>query len=236
MRTGPELVRATAPFAKEDPVKSWSLLLTSFLVYGMFVAAAIYAPHWSLKLVASVLAGLTIVRLFIFFHDYAHGAILQSRAGKTVMPLIGYWTLNAPSVWRQTHDYHHKNTAKIVGASIGSFPIVTIDMWKVMTPSQRRMYAMVRSPLNMMFGYFTVFILGMCGSAFLRAPKVHWHGLLSLVIHFGVQAIVFTQLGTSAWFFGFFLPQFIASGAGSYLFYAQHNFPGMQLRGRQDWE
>ncbi len=236
MRTGPELVRASSPFAREDRAKSWTLLAITYAVYASFVALAAAAPFWPLRLVGSVFAGLTIVRLFIFFHDYAHGAILQSRLGKIVMPFVGYWTLSAPSVWRQTHDYHHKHTAKIVGASIGSYPIVTVDMWRLMTPAQRRDYRMVRHPLNMVFGYFTVFILGMCGAAFLRDPKTHWHGLLSLVIHFGIMGLVGWQFGWDVALTAVFLPQFIASGAGSYLFYAQHNFPGMQLRGRQDWE
>ncbi|MFN7144312.1 MAG: fatty acid desaturase family protein [Myxococcota bacterium] len=236
MRTGPELVRATAPYAKEDRARSWSLLAVAWAVYVGFVALAVLAPYWPLRLVGSVFAGLTIVRLFIFFHDYAHGAILTSRMGKIVMPFIGYWTLSAPSVWRQTHDYHHKHTAKMVGASIGSFPIVTVDMWRIMTPKQKRDYRMVRHPLNMVFGYFTVFILGMCGSAFLRDPRQHWHGMLSLAIHFGGMALMGVLFGWDAAFFGVFLPQLITSAVGSYLFYAQHNFPGMQIRGRQDWE
>ncbi|MDO9280276.1 MAG: fatty acid desaturase [Pseudomonadota bacterium] len=236
MRMGPELVRASSPYAREERGRSWSLLAITLAVYGSFVAMAAAAPIWPLRLLGSVLAGLTIVRLFIFFHDYAHGAILQSRAGKAVMPLIGYWTLSAPSVWRQTHDYHHKNTAKIVGASIGSYPIVTVDMWRLMTPGQRRDYRLVRHPLNMMFGYVTVFILGMCGAAFLRAPRVHWHGLLSLVIHFGIMGLVGALYGADVAVFAVLIPQFLASGLGSYLFYAQHNFPSMQLRGRRDWE
>jgi len=236
MRSGPELVRASSTYARENAAQSWRLLATTSLVYAAFVAVAAAAPVWPLRLLGSVFAGLTIVRLFIFFHDYAHGAILQSRAGKLVMPFVGYWTLSAPSVWRQTHDYHHKNTAKIVGASIGSYPIVTVDMWRLMTPAQRRDYRMVRHPLNMMFGYVTVFILGMCGSAFLRDPRQHWHGMLSLVIHFGIMALVGWRFGWDVAAFAVLLPQFLASGVGSYLFYAQHNFPSMQLRGRRDWE
>lgn len=236
MRAGPELVRASSPFAKEDKLKSWGLLGSTYVVYGAFVALAAAAPWWPLRLVGSVLAALTLIRLFIFFHDYAHGALLQSPLGKLVMPFIGYWTLSAPSVWRQTHDYHHKHTAKMVGASIGSFPIVTVEMWKMMTPGQKRAYRLVRHPINMMFGYVTVFILGMCGSAFLRDPKQHWHGLLSLVIHFGVMGAVAWNFGVDVAFFAVLLPQFLTSGIGSYLFYAQHNFPGMQIRNRHDWE
>ena len=139
-------------------------------------------------------------------------------------------------MWRESHDYHHKHTAKMVGASIGSYPIVTVDMWKLMTPSQRRDYRLVRHPLNMVLGYFTVFILGMCGAAFLRAPRRHWHGLLSLVIHFGVMGLVGWKFGALTAILTVLLPEIVACGSGSYLFYAQHNFPGMQIRGRREWE
>ncbi len=236
MRTGPELVRATSPFAREDQARTWRLLATTLLAHAAALAVAGAAPWLPLRLVGAVFAGLIQVRLFIFFHDYAHGAIGQNRLGKTLMPFFGYWTLSAPSVWRETHDYHHKHTAKMVGASIGSYPIVTVDMWKLMTSSQRRDYRLVRHPLNMALGYFTVFILGMCGSAFLRAPRRHWHGLLSLVIHFGVMGLVGWKFGALTAILTVLLPEIVACGSGSYLFYAQHNFPGMQIRGRREWE
>jgi omega-6 fatty acid desaturase (delta-12 desaturase) len=237
MRTGPELVRATSPFAREDRARTWRLLAVTLAIYATAVATAAAAPWLPVRVLGSVVAGLVIVRMFIFYHDYLHGAILQqSRLGKLVMHAVGYWSLNGPSVWRQTHDYHHKHTAKMVGASIGSYPIVTVDLWRELTPKQRRDYRLVRHPLNMIFGYFTVFVLGMCVSAFARNPRQHYDGLVALGVHFGIMGLVAWAFGWEAAVLTVFLPQFIASGAGSYLFYAQHNFPGMQLRPRQDWE
>lgn len=237
MRTGPELVRAASPFAREDRARTWRLLVATLVVYAACFATAAFAPWLPLRIAAAVVAGLTIVRLFIFYHDYLHGAVLQqSVLGKAIMHFVGYWTLNGPSVWKQTHDYHHKHTAKIVGASIGSFPVVTLDMWRIMTPAQRRAYKLVRHPLNMAFGYFTVFVIGMCISPFRRDPKRHLDGPISLLVHFGGMALVGATLGWDAAVLAVFLPQFLTSGLGSYLFYAQHNFPGMQLKDRQEWE
>ena len=52
-----------------------------------------------------------------------------------------------------------------------------------------------------------------------------------------------TFAGLAGWAFGWqaavlgvLLPDFVATASGSYLFYAQHNFPGMQIRGRREWE
>ena len=62
-----------------------------------------------------------MIRLFIFYHDYLHGAILKgSKPGKWVMYLVGYWVLSGPSVWKQTHDYHHK-----LGVDAGGFIVAS---------------------------------------------------------------------------------------------------------------
>jgi omega-6 fatty acid desaturase (delta-12 desaturase) len=45
--------------------------------------------------------------------------------------------------------------------------------------------------------------------------------------------------GVFGWAVGFtavILPTALTHAAGAYLFYAQHNFPGMQIRGRHEWE
>jgi omega-6 fatty acid desaturase (delta-12 desaturase) len=79
MRSGPELVRASSPFAQEDRGLTWRLLGTSLVVWGAFLAAAALAPWWPVRLVASLLAGCTLVRLFIFYHDFRTGRSCRSR-------------------------------------------------------------------------------------------------------------------------------------------------------------
>ena len=230
-------MRASGFFAHEDRPRTWRLLAVAVATWVTLLSVVFASPWLPLRIAAAVLAGLVWVRLFIFYHDYLHGAILQKSAfGKAIMHFIGYWTLSGPSVWRQTHDYHHKHTAKMVGASIGSYPVVTVDMWREMTPAQRSDYRMVRHPLNMAMGYFTVFMLGMCVSPFRRNPRQHYDGVISLALHFGVFALVAWFAGVGTALLVVVLPTFVSSAADSYLFYAQHNFPGMQIRARQDWE
>lgn len=237
MRTGAELVRAAAPFAQEDRGRTWRLLIVAILAFSASQAAVVLAPYWPVKIAAAVLSGLILVRLFIFYHDYLHGAVLAgSRVGRVVMHAIGYWVLAGPSVWKQTHDYHHKHTAKMVGASIGSYPIVSVDMWQMMTEKQRRDYVLVRHPLTMFFGYFTVFVLGMCISPFRRNPSQHRDGLWALAFHLALLVAASLAFGPAVGVTLVFLPVFVATGLGSYLFYAQHNFPEVEIRDRAEWE
>ncbi len=235
-RIGAALVRATKPFSEEDVATTWRLFALTAVVHGLFLLAALVHPWWPVQVAAGVLTGLVTVRGFIFFHDWLHGAIWRdSRAGAWVMQVFGWYVLVPPPVWQQTHDYHHQNNAKMLGAAIGSYPTVSVKMWGGLTPSQRFWYRFARNPWTMVFGYFTVFIAGMCFGSFLREPKVHWQGPAAVLAHFACLALVGWALGPFAAFTGVFLPLFVACAAGSYLFYAQHNYPGVELRQRDTW-
>jgi omega-6 fatty acid desaturase (delta-12 desaturase) len=237
MRSGPELVRASNVYAREDRALTWRLLATTLLVWALVAATAAFAPWWPLRALAAVASGFVIVRVFIFYHDWLHGALLTgSPLGGLLMRLFGYYILAGASVWKETHDYHHKHTAKMVGASIGSYPVVTLAMWHLLTPRQRFAYRAARHPLTMLFGYFLVFQWGMCLSAFKRQPRQHLDGLVALLFHLGLAGLVAYALGVEAALFTVVVPVAIATALGSYLFYAQHNFPGMQIRGRREWE
>lgn len=235
-RIGAALVRATKPFSEEDPTRTWRLFLSTLLVYAIFVSIALLSPILWIRPLASVVTGLVIVRVFIFYHDYLHGALFrESRLGQLAMQLFGMFVLVPAPVWEQTHDYHHQNNAKMLGASIGSYPIVTVRMWHAMNKTQRRWYLFARNPLTILFGYFTVFIGGMCTASFLREPAKHWYGPAAVALHIALIGVVAYTLGWQAALFGVFLPQFIAGASGSYLFYAQHNFPAAELRSRESW-
>ena len=235
--TDRELAKTLRPFAQEDRARTWRLLL---ITLGLLLAAsgvAALAPWWPLQLAGAILAGLPMVRTFIFYHDAMHGAVFRgSLVGMALLKLFGLYIMNPPSVWKETHDYHHQNNAKMLGSSIGSYPVVTTRMWRRMDPSERRWYAFARHPLTILFGYFTIFVGGMCISAFVRQPRTHWQGLLALTLQFGSALLVGLGIGWSSALFAVILPTIIAAALGAYLFYAQHNFPTIELRGRATWD
>jgi len=231
------LVKATRPFAREDRSKSWRLLWVTLAVHGAATATALFAPWLAVRIVGCVLAGLVMVRMFIFYHDYQHGAVLRnSTLAKFVMTAVGLYTLNPPAVWKETHDYHHRNNAKLLGSAIGSYPTVTLRIWEKMSPGKRRLYAFTRHPLTMLSGYLTVFIGGMCIASFVRDPKTHWMGPLAIVIHVSLGAFIGATLGWDAALLGLVLPLAGGLPIGAYLFYVQHNYPDVHLKDRQHWD
>jgi acyl-lipid omega-6 desaturase (Delta-12 desaturase) len=96
-------------------------------------------------------------------------------------------------------------------------------------------YLAIRSPINMFFSYFTTFMFGMCISSFISSPRRHWDSLVVLILHFSIGALIFIKFGWLTCLLAFFLPFFLSQMLGAYLFYAQHNFPGVSFKKNADW-
>lgn len=237
MRTGRELILATKPFAKEDRNKSWMLLLSTLLFLIIALAATVVLPYLLLKIAFSILAGLLMVRMFIIYHDYQHHAILhRSVPADIIMSLYGLYVLVPPSIWKRSHDYHHNHNSKLFSASIGSYPIATKEKFLSMTKGERRMYLFIRHPFTIIMGYFTMFIYGMCISSFVSSPRKHYDSLIALVAHGFITYFAITMFGWQMWLLTIFIPIFIASAMGAYLFYAQHNFPATSFSDKGEWK
>lgn len=236
MRSGKQLMDATRPLTVDTRARSWFELVFALSVVGGLVAIGWSPAPWPVRLVAAVIAGLTTVRVFILYHDFMHLAILKkSKLAKAVFYTYGVLVMTPPVAWRESHNYHHANTAKIVGSHVGSYMMVTTAMWAKMGKRDRFMYAAIRHPLTILFGYFTIFMLGMCVSPFLRNPKKNWDSALSFVLNWTLSIAIFWRFGAATWAFGFFLPLAVSMATGAYLFYAQHNFPEIDVQPRHSW-
>jgi len=236
LRTGRELIEATRPFSVENRAQSWWHLLSTTALLAAGLLALLQPIFWPLRLVLAVATGLLVVREFILYHDHLHGALLRgSRAARLILYPFGIYSMAPPRVWRETHNYHHAHTAKLVGSNIGSYATMTTRQWEEATPAQRRHYRLVRHPLTVLCGYFTIFMMDMCLMSFLRAPRKRLDSLLALLVNWAASALIIVKFGVAAFFFAYFLPLAVACATGAYLFYAQHNFQGLHIQMRQDW-
>ncbi len=240
VRPEKELIDATRPFTAENKAKSWFAFLSTLALVAFAISLAAVTPTtalgWVLRVAASLIGGLLVVRTFILYHDYLHAALLRnSSIARAIFWVYGVIIMTPPKVWRETLNYHHANTAKIVGSHVGSYMMVTTAMWAKMKPNERFMYKVIRHPLTIALGYFTLFMFGMGVSPFLRAPKKHWACGASVLFNWMLTAVVIWQFGFATWVFAMFLPLAISMAAGGYLFYAQHNFPEIHVQPRESW-
>ena len=234
--TDAETLTAARAFAPEDRARSARhVAVTALMLVAAEGVLLSGLPVW-IRAGASVLAALTIVRAFVLFHDVMHGSILRrSRVGRAAFSAFGLLILTPPRVWRDTHNYHHAHTAKIVGSNVGSFVTVTTAMWSGMSMRQRLGYRAARHPLTIALGYFTVFAYGMCLSPLLRAPRKNWTAAVALAVQVALGVVVVTTLGWLSYVLAVLGPLALAMALGGYLFYAQHNFPEAHVQPRHEW-
>ncbi|MBU2709793.1 fatty acid desaturase family protein [Zooshikella harenae] len=236
IRVDKELLNATIPFAQESRRKSWRLVTTIFALLFMSLIAAGFSPWPWLQLVFSLLSSMFMVRAFITFHDYMHGAILRdSQVASWFFWLYGLLILVPTRSWRESHNYHHGHVGKLDVFGTGTFPIMTTKMWLSMSKWQRFYYRLQRHPLTILFGYLTIFAISICLLPFLKNPSKHLDSLLSIILHSTLIWSLWYFAGANIAFFVVLLPMSINCAFGSYLFFAQHSFKRMVIITPEAW-
>jgi acyl-lipid omega-6 desaturase (Delta-12 desaturase) len=236
MRTGKELILATRPFAVDTTAKSWWYILSTAFMLASAVAGTLWHFNLAIKMVFSLLAGLLLLRLFVIYHDQQHHAILpKSRLAEYFMRVFGVLSLSPSSIWRASHNYHHKHNSKLRSAHIGSFPVMTRAEYLRSSKRTRFDYLFMRHPLTILFGYVFVFLYGMCIYPFFDKPREHYDCLIAVIVHLTLAVLLTVFFGWPALFLTLIIPHFIGSAIGSYLFYAQHNFPTVSFYDRAGW-
>ncbi|MFO0942276.1 MAG: fatty acid desaturase [Pirellulales bacterium] len=231
-----QLLIDSKQFAVECRKTSWLHLTTSLMVLGLLVFFAASNQSMWIRVLCSGLSGLALVRMFILYHDYLHNSIFGgSIVAGSILKAYGNLMLCPPCVWKHSHDYHHHNNCKIFGANIGSFPVMTTACYQGASRLERFYYRVARSPFVLLFGYFTVFLFGMCIYPMIFGTKKNYGGLVSMAAHFGLIGVSVYFWGWTSTTLAFIAPTFIAMIIGSYLFYVQHNFPDGKIRTTEDW-
>jgi omega-6 fatty acid desaturase (delta-12 desaturase) len=159
----------------------------------------------------------------------------KSHAAEWFMQAFGIYALSASSIWRSSHNHHHNHNSKLKGSHIGSFPIMTKSQFLASSAGKRFGYLFVRHPLTILFGYIFMFIYGMCVNPFLNNTTRHFDCMVALILHIIIASAYLYYFGWIGLVLGQTLPHFLAYAIGTYLFYAQHNFPGVLFNEKSGW-
>jgi acyl-lipid omega-6 desaturase (Delta-12 desaturase) len=94
MLSGKELILATKPFAKEDRRKSWWYTLSTLGLCILTLTGTVLLPWLGARIACSIIAGLSLVRMFVIYHDHQHHTILHKSAmGDAIMTVFGIYTI-----------------------------------------------------------------------------------------------------------------------------------------------
>ncbi|MDZ7778440.1 MAG: fatty acid desaturase [Gemmatimonadota bacterium] len=200
---------------------------------------ALSVGYWLTLLLALPAAGF-LMRLFMIQHDCGHGSFFRSRRARDwVGRVIGTVMLTPYDYWKRTHAYHHAHSGDLDFRGFGDVDTYTVAEYLSWTPGQRLRYRLYRHPLVLfVVGPVWQFLVKHRYPADIpRTWKAAWRSVwwtnAALV---GVAALVWATIGFER-FLLVHAPVFlIATGAGIWLFYVQHQFEHTYWDRHESWD
>jgi omega-6 fatty acid desaturase (delta-12 desaturase) len=190
-----------------------------------------------LTLPVAILAGGFLVRIFIIFHDCTHNSFFRSRRANEIWGfLTGVLCFTPFHHWKWEHTVHHAHSGDLDGRGLGDIWTLTVDEYLAASKFTRLRYRLNRNPI-VLFLIAPTFLFIVLNR--FTSPGASRRAVLS--VHLTTVAILIFGCGLSA-IFGWkiflliqFAVLFVASAAGVWLFYVQHQFEGVQWERSEDW-
>lgn len=219
----------------------WQIATTTtpFVVLCVLMYLSLDVSYW-ITLALAVPAGGLVVRFFIIQHDCGHGSFFASkRANDITGRIMSVLTVTPYAYWRRAHALHHASSANLDRRGIGDITTLTVAEYRALPFHKRIGYRIYRNPLFLMLvGGPLYFLVLQRLPLTLRVPaRDMWTSVLAL------DAAMIAVYGLAVWFLGWtdFLLLFapviaIASVAGVWLFYVQHQFEDTHWSAGEQWD
>jgi len=227
-------------YNKPDLKKSiWQIInsLGPYVLLWYLMYLSLGISYWITLGLAFLAAGF-MVRIFIIFHDCGHGSFFRSqRTNKIVGTLLGSLVFTPYDKWHGDHAIHHSTVGNLDKRGVGDVWTLTVEEYIKLPLARRLLYRFYRNP---------VFLFGIAPLlSFLLLSRVPRRSMgkpeqQSVYITNIIVALFTVGLGLLIGFKAFLMIQlpiiFIASSAGVWLFYVQHQFEDV-IWSRQDiWD
>lgn len=217
-------------FRGADDWRAVRQIVTTAVPFAAVVALmfATVDTHYWLTLLLAIPGGGLLVRLFIIQHDCGHGSFFSNnRANTWVGRFISLFTITPYGLWRREHAQHHATSGHLEKRGVGDIKTLTIAEFRALTPWQRLGYRIYRHPL-FLFGFGVPFYFAIIQ----RLPWLHPYSFReTLPSVLGLNAGLLIVWGTIGWFTGYdrlfwiaWPMLHIATAAGGWLFFIQHQF------------
>jgi len=192
---------------------------------------------WWLVLPLAFLAGMFLVRVFIIFHDCAHGSFLPSKRANAWLGAALGLLVYAPFVrWRHDHAVHHASSGDLDRRGTGDVRTLTVDEYLALSTRGRISYRILRNPLVMFgVGPIVAMVVGPRIVARDARPRMRRSVLRTDL----ALALVIGALCWSIGWWQFLLVQgpaaLLAGSTGIWLFYVQHQFEDAYWESAEVW-
>lgn len=227
-------------YNKPDPGKSiWQIInsLGPYILLWYLMYLSLDFSYW-ITLGLSILAAGLLVRIFIIFHDCGHGSFFRSnRANKIVGTILGSLSFTPYERWHNDHAIHHSTVGNLDKRGNGDVWTLTAEEYRNRSGWKRFIYGLYRHPVILFgLGPFFLFVI------WFRFPKrtlsrsENWSVYITNLILIVLITGVILLMGWKA----FLLIQlpiiYLATVAGVWLFYLQHQFEDVIWKRQEEWD
>jgi acyl-lipid omega-6 desaturase (Delta-12 desaturase) len=208
------------------------------VLWALSYVAVHYGFWWGLLL--TVPAAGFLLRLFMIQHDCGHGAFFAHRhADDWTGRVLGVLTLTPYDYWRRAHATHHASAGNLDERGVGDITTLTVAEYRAMSRWGRLQYRLYRNPI-VMFGIGPAWLFVFkhrLPFGMMQSGAQPW--ISTMATNFGIAMLVtgliwLTGLGS---FLLVHMPIVIlASTAGVWLFYVQHQFEDTHWSQPPEWQ
>lgn len=210
-----------------------------FLTLWYLMYLSLDIGYW-LTLLLSLPAAGFLVRLFIIQHDCGHGSFFASRkANDWVGVACSLFTLTPYHYWQKSHAIHHANAGNLEHRGIGDIYTMTVSEYLQQSGWGKLRYRVYRHPFflfviapTLLFVLFYRFpTTGAKAMKRVRA-SIYWTNLAIALLFGGIIWLV----GVKAFLLIHLPIIMLASSAGAWLFFFQHQFEDVYWAGDDTWD
>jgi omega-6 fatty acid desaturase (delta-12 desaturase) len=226
-------------YAKPRLDRSLIDLATSLVPYLGLLAAMVFAARVStlLTLALALPASGFLIRVFIVFHDCAHGSFFRTRRANNVLgAAIGLLVWLPFRSWQHEHAVHHATAGNLDRRGKGDVLTLTVAEYRALPLWRRVGYRLFRNPL-VMFGLGWLLVLALKPRFVLRGtkPRVRNSILATNVALAASVAVLCLAFGWRTYLLVQVPILFVTGAVGIWLFYVQHQFEETYWQSQPDW-
>ena len=231
---------AVAPYAKPRLARTLLDVASSVLPYLALLIAMYLLLDVSVvgALALAPLAAGFLLRTFIVFHDCTHGSLFETkRANRRLGTVLGLLMYTPFESWAHSHAVHHATAGDLDRRGIGDVPTLTVAEYNARTWRGRLAYRLFRHPL-VMFGLgplLSVVIMPRLVPKDAR-PRLR-RSIIRTNVVVGVAVVALCLLmGWWQYLIVQWPVAWLASSAGIFLFYVQHQFEHVYWENSSNWD
>ena len=229
-----------AEYAQPRLSRTWLDVATSVAPYIGLLVAMYFLLDVSvlLSLALAPLAAGFLLRTFILFHDCTHGSLFKNKwANRWLGTTLGLLVYTPFESWGHSHAVHHATAGDLDRRGTGDVPTLTVAEYNARSRRGRLAYRLFRNPL-IMFGLgpmLSVVILPRL------VPRNARPRLRRSIIRTNIAVtVIVTGLVLLMGWWQYLLVQWpaawLASSAGIFLFYVQHQFEDVYWECSENWK